>query len=343
MDTMAIVEAGTGVNLVPMGADKDTRHRLTRFTRWQAENGAPWHEPDLGRYRDQMLEDGLMPSSVSVHLSTIRSRYRRIVKDNVTRDALYAEAAKHAQSPADQKAFVDELLARLTNAVDPDASRVKVPTKQDRRDSDQLRLTAEQASQLLAAPGTDTLGGLRDTAILALLLCTGIREGELCGLQVQDLRQRLGGELALFIRKGKGAKQRLVPYGELSWSLVIVDSWLAKAGIDSGPVFRGFYKSSRRVRTRPLSVRNVQRIVGRYPVVIDGEPVTVRPHDCRRTFARRCYESGVDLVAVQQNLGHSDLKTTLSYVGTLDASKRRAPSLYAFDVTSLLRQGELRL
>ena len=51
-----------------------------------------------------------------------------------------------------------------------------------------------------------------------------------------------------------------------------------------------------------------------YPVTVGGKPVHVKPHDCRRTYARRLYEAGVDPVALQQNLGHSDLKTTIGYI-----------------------------
>ena len=45
------------------------------------------------------------------------------------------------------------------------------------------------------------------------------------GLDVGDLRQRLGGELALHVREGKGARERLVPYGDLDWCLAVVDAW----------------------------------------------------------------------------------------------------------------------
>ena len=53
------------------------------------------------------------------------------------------------------------------------------------------------------------------------------------------------------------------------------------------------------------------------------------------SYARRLYEAGFDLVAIQQNLGHADVKTTLGYIGELDAEKRRPPAIYAFDLKSL--------
>ena len=61
----------------------------------------------------------------------------------------------------------------------------------------------------------------------------------------------------------------------------------------------------------------MQRILSRYPLYIDGEERKVQPHDLRRTCARRLYEAGVDLVAIQQNMGYADLKTTLGTIGQL--------------------------
>ncbi len=154
---------------------------------------------------------------------------------------------------------------------------------------------------------------------------------------MDDLRQSLGGELALRIRHGKGDKQRLIPWGDLSWCLQIVDRWLTRAGISEGAVFRGLYGNGRQDKVRPgrITTRSVQSILAQYPIAVDGEILAPRPHDCRRTYARLLFEAGVDLVAIRQNLGHADLKTTLRYIGALDADKRRAPSIYDFDLLGL--------
>ncbi len=318
--------------IVPAGdLGKDARHRLSRFMGWIAEAGHDWFAPDLAAYRDAMLGDGLAPSSVLAHLSTIRGRYQEIVRD---RDRFYAIAAERTQEPLEQKAAVDEMITRLENAIDPKAVRVKVVTSQDVADAAHLRLTVRQAEALMAAPGVDTLLGLRNTAALALLLCTGIREAELVALEVADLRQRLGGELALCVRKGKGCKQRLVPFGGLEWVLAVVDKWLAAAAITSGPVLRGFYRGGR-LRDGGLDVRQVQRIVAKYPVMVGGEMTTVRPHDLRRTYARRLYEAGGDLLGIQQNLGHKSQGTTLAYIGTLSVDRRKPPAVYSFDLSVL--------
>jgi len=104
----------------------------------------------------------------------------------------------------------------MKNAADPKHSSVKVKVRQERPDSEHLRLTNEQSSALLAAPGVDTIQGLRVTGVIALMLCTGVREAELSDLDIDDLRQHFGGESALHVREGKGCKERLIPYGKLS-------------------------------------------------------------------------------------------------------------------------------
>lgn len=317
-------------------AAKDRNSRLSRFVEWQFDEALPWYAPDLAAWRDELLALGLAPASVRAYLSTVRGAYERVLRDNSVREHLYRMAPADA-SPERKKAYVDELLTRLQNAVHPSTAPVEVTVKQDVADSEQLRLTRVQAQRLLDEPDVSTLPGKRDAAVIALLLCTGIREQELCALDVSDLRQSLGGELALRIRRGKGAKQRLVPYGELDWSLVLVEAWLEAAGITRGAVFRGFYRGYTAVRGTRLTPRSVQRILDEYPVVVDGARRIVRPHDCRRTYARLMYEAGVELVALQQNLGHAKIETTLGYIGTLDAQKRRAKAVIGYDLTRLHR------
>ncbi len=320
--------------LAARSGNKNTRSRVALYCGWLAATGTLWYMPDLAAWRDALVAGGRKPTTVQAYLSSVRGVYRELIGDNATRDLLY-RLVPHDTPPERAKAFVDEALTRLENAVKPSHAKVRVTQHQDLPDSALLRLTVEQANALLAAPDVDTLQGVRDAGILAMLLCTGVREGELIGLEVGDLRRSLGGELALHVRSGKGDKSRLVPYGELGWCLVIVDTWLARAGIASGPVFRGLYKGGATLRPGRLSVRSVERILASYPVAVGGRLVAVAPHDCRRTYARRLYEAGMDLLAIQQNLGHSNLETTLGYIGTMDASASRAKAVFSYDMGRL--------
>jgi|GEM_PF-4627261 len=92
---------------------------------------------------------------------------------------------------------------------------------------------------LMQAPGLDTWLGLQDTALIVLMLCTGIRAAEAVAVDVDDLRARLGTTLALRIATGKGFKQRFIPYGALDRALTFADTWLDALQQDSGPVFVG--------------------------------------------------------------------------------------------------------
>jgi site-specific recombinase XerD len=335
--------------LLPSKPGKDARYRLMKFASWLQQRGRSWHTPDLQSYRDALLSQDYAPSTVSAHLSTIRARYRRLLSDNDTRTAFYRHVTTYLErtgqesTPANRKSLVDELTTRLENAIEPDNSKVTVKTRQDRPDSDHLRLNPAQATQLLTQPGLDTLQALRDTAIIALMLCTGIREAELVALDVKDLRQTMGSELALHVREGKGCKERLVPYGDLDWALVLVDAWLHKAVIESGPVFRGFYRGGSTVRPSWISKRAIGFILDRYPIAVNGHIRTVTPHDLRRTYARLQYEGGMDLLAIKDNLGHAAVDTTLGYIGELDADARRARAVVIFDLSTLeelVRKGE---
>jgi hypothetical protein len=173
---------------------------------------------------------------------------------------------------------------------------------------------------------------LRDTALIALLLCTGIRAAEVVALDIADLRAQLGGALALKVRAGKGNKQRLVPYGAHDWGLVLTEAWLEAAALTDGPVFVGlrrgghFYLADG--QHQRLAVNAVGTILREYPIPVEGQLVSVKPHDLRRTYAQRLYLVGTDLMAIQQNMGHDNQDTTLNYIGQLDAEQRVPTDAY---------------
>lgn len=312
--------------LIPAECTKDVRSRLGKFCAWLNDNGFSWYSPDLRSYRD-CLQGVLSASSVNAHLSTIRSQYKAILADNATRDTLYKAAPSN--DVLEKKAFVDEVLTRLTNSINPVHSTVKAEKKQDSIDSENIRLTVAQAETLMQWPDYMLLSGLRDRAIIAFALATGLRESELCALEVGDLRQTVNDVLGVYVREGKGNKSRFVPYGDFEQVLAVVDKWLDTACIKSGKVFRGLRHHSRSV-TDGLTGRAVQDILKKYPVMVGGERRIIKPHDLRRSYARFLYDGGMDIVSIQQNLGHSNLQTTLNYIGNTDIEKRKPKALLHF-------------
>jgi integrase len=167
-------------------------------------------------------------------------------------------------------------------------------------------------------------------------LTTGARAAELSALQVGDHKAKTeDNALGLLIRNDKGGQQRLVPYGALEFAIAIVDSWLKHARITGGPIFRGFFRGGQRVRKTTLTVVAIENIVASYPVVVNGETRPVKPHDLRRTNARLAWESGMQPVAIQQNLGPASLDTTLVYIGDLDTSHRQPGAFLTFNLGTL--------
>ena len=328
--------------LMPASPNKDQRSRLRFYIDWLSERGLAWYQPDLKAYRDYLLYERwrvdkrgqrkpatLSEATVLAHLATIRSRYNALLtRSNEARDRLF-ELANPEDSESEQQALVNEFFLRIANDVHPAAAPVKLIDKQDIADSEHLRLKPYQVSALVQAPGISTLRGLRDTALMTLMVCSGIRAAEAAALQVDDLRQRLGGELSLRVREGKGGKQRLIPYGPLDWCLMYVDAWLREADIAGGRVFRGIRRGGKSVRPAGIGAWTVNDIMNAYPISIDGALCLVKPHDLRRTYARNAYDFGMDLERIRQNLGHTSLQTTQTYIGELDGRDRHPPNMFS--------------
>ncbi|MCY3832812.1 MAG: site-specific integrase [Chloroflexi bacterium] len=327
--------------LMPDAPNKDQKSRLGFYIDWLSERQLAWYQPDLSAYRDYLLNQRarldkngnsvsatLSPPTVLAHLATIRGRYSQLTRSNAVRDLLY-ELTNPEESEAEQRALVDEFFIRMMNDLHPATAPVKQVETQDIADSQHLRLKPYQVSALVQAPGIADLRGLRDTALITLMVCTGIRAAEAAALHVDDLREHLGGELSLRVREGKGSKQRLIPYGPLDWCLMYVDAWLREAGIKAGPVFRGIRRGGKTVRPKGIGAWTVNDIMNCYPISIDGALCLVKPHDLRRTYARNAYDFGMDLERIRQNLGHTSLGTTQTYIGELAGRDRHPPNMFS--------------
>lgn len=158
--------------------------------------------------------------------------------------------------------------------------------------------------------------GLRDVAMVELLYATGIRVGELVGLDVDDLDH----DRRVVRVFGKGRKERTVPYGSpaaraLARWLEVGRPRLAAAG--SGPaLFVG-------ARGRRIDQRAVRTLVHRRIADVPGAP-DIGPHGLRHTAATHLLEGGADLRSVQELLGHASLATTQRYTHVTTDRLRRA-------------------
>lgn len=181
-------------------------------------------------------------------------------------------------------------------------------------------LDREQARALLdaAAVASDDGSpvGVRDVAILEMLYATGVRVGELVGLDIDDIDR--GRRVVRVL--GKGRKERTVPYGLPAERALA--RWLEEARPTlvvpgAGPaVFLG-------ARGRRIDPRAVRAMVHRRLADVPGAP-DLGPHGLRHTAATHLLEGGADLRTVQELLGHSSLATTQRYTHVTNERLRSA-------------------
>lgn len=140
---------------------------------------------------------------------------------------------------------------------------------------------------------------LRDDAVLEVLYGSGLRVGELCGLDVDSLDLTAGAASVW----GKGAKQRRVPLGVPA--VQALRAWIAvRREVVGATAGAALFANERGHRLAP---RDVRRILDR------RSPCPTHPHALRHTFATHLLDGGADLRAVQELLGHADVATTQRY------------------------------
>ncbi len=179
-------------------------------------------------------------------------------------------------------------------------------------------LTEDDAARLMdAQQGAEPDAvARRDRLIVELLYATGIRVGELVGLDVDDVDRSRRVVRVL----GKGSKQRTVPYG-VAAERALTD-WLTRgrpqlATQQSGAALILGARGGR------IDQRSVRRIVHQRLRGVPGAP-DVGPHGLRHTAATHLLDGGADLRAVQELLGHASLATTQIYTHVSVERLRRA-------------------
>jgi len=171
-------------------------------------------------------------------------------------------------------------------------------------------LSVRQAESLLSAPYVSTTRGLRDRAILAVLLGCGLRRSEVAALTFTHVQQR-DGRWCIVDLKGKHGRIRTAPMP--TWVKLAIDAWTTAAGIMDGPVFRPVNRADS-VGSEGLGEKVVWQLIKPYAAAA-GVP-GIAPHDLRRTCAKLCRATGGELEQIQLLLGHASVQTTERYLGT---------------------------
>jgi len=166
-------------------------------------------------------------------------------------------------------------------------------------------LSEEEMAGFLEVPPSEKPLDLRDSAILELLYASGIRVGELVGINLEDANL---GERLIRVR-GKGKKERLVPFGRTAreglTAYLRVRPALVQDRIGEKALFLNY-------QGRRISSRSVERIVDKY-IRLTAVKRKISPHSLRHSFASHLLSRGADLRVIQELLGHESLATTQKY------------------------------
>ena len=251
---------------------------------------------DLRQFREFLLRDGLnKPSDVDqvVIRAFLASLYRgKIKKTTVSRKL------------ASLRAFFKFLLREGKISYNP-AQMVQAP-KADKYLP--VFLNIDEVFSLLGVKFESDISGLRDRAIIEFLYSTGVRVGELTGLNVDDI----DFSNTLVKVRGKGRKERIVPVGKPALS-ALREYISSRPG--GGKSKDGSYTGSPLFLNRSgsrLTPRSVRRIIDKY-ITLSGIGRKISPHALRHTFATHLMDAGADLRVIQELLGHESLSTTQKY------------------------------
>lgn len=223
-------------------------------------------------FLSHLYQKGLSKTSVARALAAVRSLYRWLAQEGV----------------------VDQNPAKLV-------ATPKLPKKLPRVP------TIEEMNSVLDGQMPETAAfPERDRLMLELLYGCGIRNSELTGINLDDVR--LSAE-AILIR-GKGKKERYVPFGEAAKQALLAYLPSRKKILEearrSTPALLVNHRGGR------LSTRSVGRII-KAIAVAKGLSPDVHPHTLRHAFGTHMLEEGADLRAIQELLGHERLATTQRY------------------------------
>ena len=271
---------------------RNYRQALLEFAEWyQNKNGqnAPWENLKRDTFRVFLRHLGrtnFSQAAIRLRFSAINSFYKYLMR----RGLLEASPVKGITLPKPAKRLPQfmtiEQMVQLLDAPE-----------------------AEYRTKVLAYEGTNKkvqqAPYLRDRAILETIYSCGLRIGEICRMLSDEID---ANELVVNVH-GKGKKERLLPYGKVAEYSVV--DYLKKRKLSLKPVFydKPLFVNSKENR---ISERTIQRRMNKYiQLVADGK--RLGPHLLRHTFATHLMESGADIRAVKDLLGHSSLSSTQIY------------------------------
>lgn len=232
-------------------------------------------------YRRAMELAGMGAATINLRLSAIRKLAREVADNSTDPGArILAEAVAHVEGVRHEG-------TRLGNW-----------------------LSLAQAEALINAPDVSTLAGLRDRALLAVMVGAGLRRTEAARLELAHIQQREGRYVIVDLL-GKRNKTRSVPIAP--WVQAAIASWAKRANLTAGRIFRPVSQRDRLTVRESMTPQALYAIVDDYA---DRLGYRIAPHDLRRSYAQLARSAGASIEQISINLGHGNVAITSRYLGT---------------------------
>jgi len=229
----------------------------------------------------------------------------------------------HNQRLSALKSFVRYAILEYPPFLQDGQRILAIPSKRSSK-HEIVYLEKEAMKALLAVPDQTSVRGRRDLAIMAMLYDTGARIQELIGLKVKDVRL-VKPETATLL--GKGRKMRTVPI--MTETARIVKLYMHDRGFLEQSACGDLYlfnSTNRAQFTRP----GIAGILKRHFAIAKAAnptipfPKNIHPHAIRASRAIHLLESGVNLIAIRDFLGHTSVTTTQGYLRVNNKAKQNA-------------------
>jgi integrase/recombinase XerD len=289
----------------------------------------------IREYREQLQALGYAEATVEIYRKNLGRFDRYLVEIGVTdlrrvsrqlildyKAAVMAEANSletKALKLRPVKRLFEHLLATNRLLVNPAEGLVETCRKNRKIPP---VLTVAEVLALMQQPNLSFAMQIRNRAIMEVLYATGIRLNELLQLTVHDPDLK---EKTLFIRKGKGGKQRVVPLGKNAG--FYLQEYLTKIRprhAAKNPRERSLFL---RNTGEPLAPELLRQAIRDYRIKA-GIEKTVSPHTLRRTCATHLLQQGADIRYIQELLGHSRIETTQAYTRVMPVEVKNSHDRY---------------
>jgi integrase/recombinase XerC/integrase/recombinase XerD len=265
---------------------KKYRDNLHVFIGWLTRNADMnnLQKATIIAYKQWLIDSGRTPSTIDNYLAPVRQFFKYLAECDIHKNI----------------------------AVD-----VRSPKKSQSFSKDYLR--SHQVRQLLNIVNRANTYGLRDYAIINLMVRTGMRCIEVSRANVEDLRQEEGRWILYIQGKGRYAKDRALGVTEKIVN-PIAEYITAHELKQSSPLFLNHSYVSRDTRITTITI---SKTVKRYLRSIGIDNSKISAHSLRHTAAITALKSGADILAVKSMLGHNKIETTMIYQRAIEEERGR--------------------